>query len=330
MKPVVGIPRALLYYQYYPLWRTFLDGLGVAVVVSPPTGRAILQDGLAALGTDVCLPVKVAAGHLMALRDKVDLIFLPRLVSAAKREYACPKLMGLPDLVRHSLDLPPLLAPVIDRYRHDNWPLLRVALALGHRLGASVPTVVRAYRRALACHRQYVQTMEAGYFPDEAGEAVCAGKPLDKRAPAEAVVAVIGHPYTVYDREINLNLAGRLSRMGLGVCTAEQVPEATVRRAATALPKHLFWTAGQQVVGAAFHYLTENRVAGMISVMSFGCGPDSMTGELIARQARQSGRIPHLTLTLDEHAAETGVLTRLEAFLDMVLSRREGDIATCG
>ncbi|MBU2609087.1 MAG: hypothetical protein KKF26_07200, partial [Chloroflexi bacterium] len=36
----VGIPRALLYYQYYPAWKTFFEELGAEVVVSAPTSQA--------------------------------------------------------------------------------------------------------------------------------------------------------------------------------------------------------------------------------------------------------------------------------------------------
>lgn len=28
----IGIPRALLYYQYYPMWQTFFEELGAEVV----------------------------------------------------------------------------------------------------------------------------------------------------------------------------------------------------------------------------------------------------------------------------------------------------------
>ncbi len=34
--PVVGIPRALYYFHFHPLWESFLTGLGFEVVVSPP------------------------------------------------------------------------------------------------------------------------------------------------------------------------------------------------------------------------------------------------------------------------------------------------------
>ena len=34
---VIGIPRAMLYYRYGVLWRTFFTGLGLGVAASPPT-----------------------------------------------------------------------------------------------------------------------------------------------------------------------------------------------------------------------------------------------------------------------------------------------------
>ena len=42
----IGIPRALYYYRYGALWKTFFSSLGCEVVVSPKTDRAILQSGI--------------------------------------------------------------------------------------------------------------------------------------------------------------------------------------------------------------------------------------------------------------------------------------------
>ena len=39
----IGLPRALLYYRYYALWRTFFQELGIEVAVSTPTDRDILD-----------------------------------------------------------------------------------------------------------------------------------------------------------------------------------------------------------------------------------------------------------------------------------------------
>ena len=43
----IGIPGALPYYQYYPMWQTFFEELGAEVVVSPPTTQAMLTEGSA-------------------------------------------------------------------------------------------------------------------------------------------------------------------------------------------------------------------------------------------------------------------------------------------
>jgi len=38
---------------------------------------------------------------------------------------------------------------------------------------------------------------------------------------------------------------------------------------------------------------------------------------------------PFMSLTLEEHTAETGVVTRLEAFLDMIHRRKRKQVEVC-
>ena len=73
----IGIPRALLYYQYYPMWQTFFEELGAEVVVSPPTTQTMLTEGSARVVADTCLPEKVFLGHILSLVDTCDFIFIP-------------------------------------------------------------------------------------------------------------------------------------------------------------------------------------------------------------------------------------------------------------
>jgi len=87
MSVKVGIPKALLFYYYYPQWKTFFTKLGVKTVISRDTTRGLLEKGLQSTVDEACLPVKLAVGHVLDLRDRVDYIFLPRMVSTAVREY---------------------------------------------------------------------------------------------------------------------------------------------------------------------------------------------------------------------------------------------------
>jgi predicted nucleotide-binding protein (sugar kinase/HSP70/actin superfamily) len=89
------------------------------------------------------------------------------------------------------------------------------------------------------------------------------------------------------------------------------------------LPKRLFWHYCHCLVGSALVLIYSPKpLDGAIFVTSFACGPDSLIGEVLKWHARQM-EIPFLLLTLDEHTAEAGMVTRLEAFVDMI-GRREG------
>src|SRR4030067_226238 len=96
----VGIPRALLYYQYHPMWQTFFEELGAEVIVSPATTQAMLTAGASRVVADTCLPVKVFLGHVISLVDKCDWMFIPAIRSVESKVYNCSKFLGLPDMTK--------------------------------------------------------------------------------------------------------------------------------------------------------------------------------------------------------------------------------------
>lgn len=298
----VGIPRALLYYNFYPQWVAFFQRLGVETVVSGKTTKGLLEKGLRATVDEACLPVKLAVGHVIALKDEVDYLFLPRLVSIARREYVCPKFLGFPDMVRHTIpDLPPLIDHNWDLYKKNSssWQFF---YGVGNIFTRHSGLIKKAYLAGVEAMERHLKARVSG----------------DRVTKSGLVIAVLGHPYNLYDEYISMNLLDRLREQGVTVLTADDLPAELVCRAAMQLPKKLFWTLNQRMIGAAYHYLEHPRVHGLIHVASFGCGPDSMTGELIERFVRGASSKPLLNLTLDEHTGEAGIITRLEAFLDMV------------
>ncbi|AGL01973.1 acyl-CoA dehydratase activase-related protein [Desulfoscipio gibsoniae] len=325
MSVTVGIPRALLYYYYYPQWKTFFDRLGVKTVVSRETTRGILEKGLKSTVDEACLPVKLAVGHVLDLKDRVDYIFLPRIVSTARREYICPKFLGFPDMVRNNIDnLPPLIDNNMDLYRKGS-SLYNLFYAVGRQFTRNPARIYMAYKASLESLHSHYRDMEAGRLPVEDGDKPNYGNQGQDGGVHDVTIAVIGHPYNIYDRYISMNMIKRLREYGANVVTADHLPDDVFRREAGKLPKQLFWTLNQRMVGAAFYYFDHPDVDGLIHVASFGCGPDSMTGELIERYARQGSRKPLLNLTIDEHTGEAGMITRLEAFMDMVRWRRQLD-----
>ncbi len=64
-KKKIGIPKALLYYKYYPFWKLFLEEMGYEVVTSGQTTQKMLQDGTSCTVDEACLPVKLFCGHVL-------------------------------------------------------------------------------------------------------------------------------------------------------------------------------------------------------------------------------------------------------------------------
>ena len=132
----VGIPRSLAYYSFYPQWRTYLEELGTEVVLSPPTTKEILDQGIRDTVTDACIPIKVFHGHVAALSGQVDFILIPRLVSIDGDATLCPKFLGLSDMIKASVaGTPPLLTPRLD-IRDGRFAPLRAWLQAANVLGA--------------------------------------------------------------------------------------------------------------------------------------------------------------------------------------------------
>ena len=312
----IGIPRSLLFYKYYPLWKTFLEELGAEVTISGHTTKAILQNGLKLSVDEACLPVKVAFGHVAALRDRVDYIFIPRLVSVSPREYICPKFLGFPDMVRQCVHgLPGVIDTNINLYRREK-DMFRQYYKIGEFISKNPLKIAAAYRRAMAEMSGFNQRVGEGMLPEEAFSAP--EKTRGENPGFRPTVAVVGHPYNIYDSFISINLIKRLGESGINVVTADNVPEQVVNSYAATLNKRLFWTLGRRMIGAAYHFIDNPSIMGIIHVASFACGPDSMTGDMIERKVRHKGNIPFLNLVLDEHTGEAGIVTRIEAFLDMV------------
>jgi hypothetical protein len=66
----------------------------------------------------------------------------------------------------------------------------------------------------------------------------------------------------------------------------------------------------------------KNGYDGVIQLAPFSCIPEIMAKGIVPRVSREEG-IPVMTIFIDEQTAAAGVITRLEAFLDLLERRRE-------
>lgn len=303
----IGIPRALLYYWYGSLWERFWDDCGWEVETSPPTDHRIMKSGIDVAIDELCLPVKVFLGHVRYLAPRVERILVPHLIKVERDAYICPKFMGLPDLVRHTLpDLKPKLQVVrVGPKRVDMAEsLVRIASANG-----VTKSLLNKARKGI---RQPLEPPGLKgvktFFNSNSGEV---GSGL--------TIGVLGHPYCLYDACLNLNSLQRLAKLA-ALVTPEMVPTHYQGVGSGKLPKKLFWTMGKLQFDAAEWMLNEVKVDGFVQLVTFACGPEAIVGDLLERRIREAGK-PFLRLYFEEHSGEAGLVTRLEAFTDLLKYR---------
>ncbi|HCX90664.1 MAG TPA: hypothetical protein DHT43_09180 [Deltaproteobacteria bacterium] len=75
---------------------------------------------------------------------------------------------------------------------------------------------------------------------------------------------------------------------------------------------HMYWNYGQRFLTAA-HIIKNNPNLYALYITNFACGPDSFILHFFRDKLKGK---PYLQIEVDEHSADVGAITRLEAFLD--------------
>ena len=325
----IGIPRTLAYFIYFPFWKTFFEELNQEVIVSSPTTRDILDDGVREAVNDACIPIKLYHGHVADLASQVDYIFCPRLVSVRKHgdfgtETFCPKFLGLPDMVRLAMDnIPPIIDVRVD-LKQGKDELLNVCSQVGDLLGKSETQIKKAYQRALLIQKRFKKLLSQNMTPEEAIDILFAnGEKKPSLTRPDLQIAVVGYPYAIYDDYINGRILSLLEKENVRVYTQDMLSDKIMNRQARNLPKSMFWYFSNRAVYGALHFMQQKNIDGIIHITAFACGPDSIVDRLLEIEARRHGQMPYLSIAVDEHTGDAGVRTRVEAFLDMLRFRRD-------
>ncbi|MDR7857216.1 acyl-CoA dehydratase activase-related protein [Tissierella sp.] len=291
---IVGIPKGLLYYKYHPFLQTFFRELGAEIITSDDTNKEILNEGVKHCVDDACLPVKIFHGHVFSLKDKCDMIVIPRIMQLRNREYICPKFCGLPEMIINSIpDMPRTITEPI--YATSRKQLYNWAEVTGSIITKDKLKIKKAFNKAIDIQKDYSTGI--------------------KDKDYKLNIGLVGHPYNIYDTFTNMNIVNKLNKLGVGVMTEEYVDEDSIDSEVANLYKKPFWTFARNSYGFTAHATEKKLIDGVIYISSFACGIDSVVVELIKDKIND---FPFMILKLDEHTGEAGLDTRVEAFVDML------------
>jgi predicted CoA-substrate-specific enzyme activase len=306
--PSIGVPRALYVSDYLPFWQTFFTELGYRVVLSDPTNRALINRALEMTVAETCFPAKVALGHVqdLIIEKNVDVLFLPSFVRfpAAQGQstsaQACPYAQALPYIIRSSIQpgKTQVIEPVLQL--HDQRNFDKSMKAIGSLLGKGAVATRRAQRHAAAAQEEFQRAVQ-----EQGREALSGIK------PGEKALVLIGRNYNTCDPGLNMNLPAKIRDLGVQAIPMEYLPLSSVDLSEQ---KNLYWRSGQKILAAAGIIREDERLFPLY-ITNFGCGPDSFITHFFKQEMKSK---PFLQLEIDEHSADAGAITRIEAFLDSI------------
>jgi predicted CoA-substrate-specific enzyme activase len=306
-RPTIGMQRALYGHQTAILWAHFFDRLGYRLVLTPPTSARISTKGVEKAVDGVCYPIKVSYGHIEELVGKTRYLFIPSLIKMptpkpSETGFYCPMVQSNSYMVRMAfgLDRASILNPVI-HLKHDPATLaLEIYRQMGARLSLSKKSIKESLAHAMERQRQFIAEMQLQ------GRRI-----LRKLDSAEPIMVVTGRPYNLYDDRLNLRLGQNLAKLGMAALPMDFIDAGPVD-----LPEFpsMFWGLGAQILKTAKIVAGNSNYFGL-HLTNFGCGADSFIEHFYKSIM---GDKAYLILELDEHSAAAGVMTRLEAYKNVI------------
>lgn len=324
-KKTIGMPRAMSYYNNYPFYYGFFTSLGYEIVLSDKTTTNIINKGSKLLVSDTCFPIKVYVGHVVNLLEKgCETIFVPSLQSVGFKINNCSKVRGLPEIIRNVINKDfKMIEPTLDKT--ENVGIKDFCTQIANQLDIfDVQTITNAIGKAWQHYDKFISLMQKSYDWDTALDNTINGEISEyivKTKNYDVSVVIMAHGYNLYDERISLNLLNKLEQMNVKAYTGLNVSENDAKTAITELGEIRYWANELELTGTAGHFLLNKKVDGVIALSAFGCGPDSLMVDEIAYHCKNFN-VPLIHLTIDEHTGEAGFVTRLEAFVDMLVRKK--------
>ena len=126
-------------------------------------------------------------------------------------------------------------------------------------------------------------------------------------------MVILSRAYMAQDSGANLGIAEKLAQFGVEPIPLDFLPLASID------PKKYsdrpYWSYESKMLAAADIIARDPQLYGLV-LTNFGCGPNSF---IINELQDVMGGKPMGQLEIDEHAAEAGLVTRLEAFVDTIM-----------
>lgn len=347
--------------ESYRAFKMLMEDLGNEVVVPPRPSRRTLDLGVRHAPEFACFPVKILLGtYLETCPQGAELIVTTGGVGPCRAGHYAQLHKKTLRSLGYAVDIvvlePPRLYPLdfLHSVRRLNphrlsfraiyecvrraWRKLQALDNLEKLTHKIRPREVRRGDTTRA-YRRVLEWVDRAYTMREIVEAERAAiEELHKvpQDPGREVlrVGIVGEVYVLLEPASNLEMEEALGHMGVEVersifltgwtrdnTWAETHEVLTVKDAALPYLPELLGGHGRDSVGNTVIF-AKRGFHGVIQLAPFTCIPEIVARTILTRVSRDLG-IPVLTFFLDEQTGKAGMITRLEAFVDL-MRRRKG------
>lgn len=340
-----------------------LRELGIEPVVPPPPDREVMELGVRLAPEQMCIPFKLTLGNMVrCLEMGADtLAYTSGSWSCRYGYYGRMQREILRDAgydyrlldLRH--DRIPEIARVLLGVSGGRWsraiPRMARALRVGWHTSAAVDEAEERARETVPYAKEPTGVRKV--LADALDDVSRASTVRELRALRAGMarrfasvprngyedaprVKLVGESYCTIEPFVSFDVVRRLGEMGV---LAEpfltghrwlgfhgfRVGADELARAKKAARKYWRYCVGGEDENSLGHLVLAAQQGwdGVVHVHPFGCMPGTVVQPAMVRASRDFG-IPYLSISLDEHSSETGMQTRLEAFVSLIKRRRSG------
>ena len=291
-KITIGIPRGLLYYKYGTLWETFFKRLGVKVLISPNTNYDILKMGEEYIPNDCCLSLKIYIGHVYYLKDKVDYILVPRILSLKKHTRECLYFSSLYDIVNNVFNIN-ILNYVVDI--NNNKFEEEAFIKMGDILSFTKSESIEAYKFA---KREEYKKNKINYL-------------IQSKRINDSVnnILLVSHPYNTYDEFVGKFIIDELDDLNINIIYSDIYNPDNELSLYKNISENLYWTYNQELLNTIELY--KKNIKGIIFLLTDLCSYDS----LVNYMCKSKLSIPILDIVIDNKISKIDLKDKIENFV---------------
>jgi predicted CoA-substrate-specific enzyme activase len=307
----IGIMRSFLTHSLAPLYTNFFNNLGFRVILADE----IDQQGISRIEAAFCLPAEISHGSFLNLIKKnLDYIFLPHIMEIPVTNMqaygkTCVFVQGEPyyltttfreEIERSSTQI---LSPILNMAKGYK-QAQNTFIALAKHIGVPKKIAKDAFNKAIQKQQQFEIEL-LGY-----GKKALAHL---NAHPENFGVVLVGRPYNAFSDDANMGIPHKVASRGVVIIPFDMLPINDY-----SIDKKIYWAMGQKIMRAAKIIKQYKNLFGFY-ITNFSCGPDSF---ILAYFRNYMGMKPSLTLELDQHTADAGIDTRIEAALSIMKAYR--------